>query len=166
MPHGFTHAGVANNRSRSLPRTTLSMCKVLVRAQLSVQCTHAPSGHSRQAHGGSETGSFIGMRPGLEPQNADTLRDRFASYSQCLCRRGGRRRARHRSCCGFGCFLWSQACSVGTANPSRKLEGSNLSPVSTRGRVVRLSSGQTVKPSNRQTVKPSNRPNTAVREDR
>lgn len=36
--------------------------------------------------GRSETGSFIGMRPGLEPQNADTLRDRFARHSQCLCR--------------------------------------------------------------------------------
>src|SRR5665647_1707128 len=55
--------------------------------QLTVQCTHAPSGHHRQARVGSETGSFIGIRPGLEPQNADTLRDRFAGHSQCLCRR-------------------------------------------------------------------------------
>src|SRR5665647_1111828 len=86
MPYRL-RAGVANNRSRLLPRATWLCGRSWSEPQLSVQCTHAPSGHHRQARVGSETGSFIGMCPGLEPQNADTLRNRFASHSQCLCRR-------------------------------------------------------------------------------
>jgi hypothetical protein len=73
--------GVANDRSRLLPRATGLCGRSWSEPQLSVQRTHAPSGHHRQARVGSETGSFIGMRPGLEPQNAGTLRDRLRATS-------------------------------------------------------------------------------------
>src|ERR1035438_2728441 len=84
------------NGGRSNPRTRIGELALRPRAtclcgrswsepQLSVQCTHAPSGHHCEARVGSENGSFIGMRPGLEPQNADTFRDRLASHSQCFC---------------------------------------------------------------------------------
>src|SRR5665647_579499 len=70
MPYRL-RAGVANNRSRLLPRATWLCGRSWSEPQLSVQCTHAPSGHHRQARVGSETGSFIGMCPGLEPRGKD-----------------------------------------------------------------------------------------------
>src|SRR5450631_873398 len=73
--------------SALLPRATCLCGRSWSEPQLSVQCTHTPPGHHREARVGREKGSFIGMRPGLEPQNADTLRDRLASHSQCFCRR-------------------------------------------------------------------------------